>query len=238
MNVNFKLELLKDLSKYKDEVFAKYNAKFFRTYKGGYGEGDLFWGIRASYLRCIAVKYFKCMTLEDNEELLQYIVHEVRVIALMILTEMYRKANSNSGLRLNIMQIYLRNFKYINNWDLVDLSAPYIPGHYWYKNSLKDLWGYAKSGNLWKERTSIVSTFYFIKHGRFAETLKLSRLFMSHKHDLIHKASGWMLREIGKIDVKQLILFLDAYSRLMPRTMLRYSIEKLSIEEKEYYLKR
>ncbi|GMO67798.1 MAG: DNA alkylation repair protein [Endomicrobiia bacterium] len=236
MKIDFREEVLKDLSIYKDEIFAKYQAKFFQTQKGGYGEGDIFWGIRVPKQRSIAVKYYKDITLEDAEKLLQHNIHEVRSVTLIILIEMYKKANNS--LKLNVMQIYLRNFKYINNWDLVDLSAPRIPGQYWYEGSLKDLWRYARSGNLWKERTAIVATLYFIKHRRFTETLKLSKLFLSHEHDLIHKASGWMLREIGKIDTKSLILFLDSYSRLMPRTMLRYSIEGLSTDEREYYLKR
>lgn len=236
MRIDFRQELLKDLSIYKDKVFAKYQARFFQTQREGYGEGDFFWGIRVPKLRSIAVKYYKYMTLKDTEELLQHNIHEVRFVTLIILIEMYKKANNS--LRLNIMQMYLRNFKYINNWDLVDLSAPRIPGHYWYESSSKDLWRYAGSGNLWKERTAIVSTLYFIKHRRFTETLKLSKLFLSHGHDLIHKALGWMLREIGKISPNSLILFLDSYSMLMPRTMLRYSIEGLSNEERKYYLKK
>ncbi|MDR1400831.1 MAG: DNA alkylation repair protein [Endomicrobium sp.] len=236
MKTDLKKELFKDLDRCKDKAFAWYQAKIFQTHRGGYGEGDLFYGIRVPQLRSIAIKYFKDITLEDAEELLQHKIHELRVVALMILIEAYKKANSD--LRFNIMQVYLKNFKYINNWDLVDLSAPCIPGHYWHGNSLRDLWKYAKSGSLWKERIAMVSTLYFIKHGRFAETLELSKLFLSHKHDLIHKASGWMLREIGKMNIKPLILFLNTYSKLMPRTMLRYSIEKLSIKEREWYLKK
>ncbi|MDR1511431.1 MAG: DNA alkylation repair protein [Endomicrobium sp.] len=236
IKTDFKLELLKDLSKYENRVFAERNARFFQTQRGGYGEGDLFLGIRVQQQRFIATKYCRNITLENTEELLQHNIHEVRFVALLILIEIYKKANSS--LKFNVMKMYLRNFGYVNNWDLVDLSAPHIPGHYWYENSLKDLWGYAKSGNLWKERTAIVSTFYFIKHGRFAETFELLKLSLSHKHDLIHKASGWMLREIGKIDIKSLVLFLDKYSRFMPRKMLRCSIEKLSTERKEYYLKK
>jgi len=233
---NFKQELLEDLGKCKDEVSAERSMKFFQACKGGYGEGDIFWGIRVPQQRIIAAKYCKYLSLKDAEELLRHKIHEVRLVTLIILIEMYKKADDD--VKFSIMQIYLRNFKCINNWDLVDLSAPHIAGHYWYRNSLRDFWEYAESGNLWKERTAMVSTLYFIKRGRFTETLKLSKLFLSHKHDLIHKASGWMLREIGKIDIKTLILFLDGYSNVMPRTMLRYSIEKLSAEKRNYYLKR
>ncbi|MDR1721258.1 MAG: DNA alkylation repair protein [Endomicrobium sp.] len=236
MKKNFKQELLRDLSRYKNKSLVKRNAKFFQTYKGGYGEGDLFWGICVPHQRIVAVKYCKDADLKDTEDLLRHKIHEIRFVALVILTEMYKKGNDN--IKFNIMQVYLRNFKYINNWDLVDLSAPLIAGDYWYRNSLEDFWEYAKSGNLWKERTAVISTLYFVKRGRFVETLELSKLFLSHKHDLIHKASGWLLREIGKIDTKPLILFLDRYSSVMPRTMLRYSIEKLSIEKRKYYLKK
>jgi len=234
MKTSFKKEVLRDLSKCRNEIFARTNAKFFQTHKGGYGEGDFFWGVRVPQQRIIAVKYWRYIDLEDSEELLQHRVHEIRLVALMILIEKYKKADDR--VKSGIVRIYFRNYKYVNNWDLVDLSAPNIMGNYWYENSLKYFWEYAVSGNLWKERTALVSTLYFIKRGRFGETLELSKLFLSHEHDLIHKASGWMLREIGKIDIKPLVLFLDRYSKIMPRTMLRYSIEKLTLERRRRYL--
>jgi hypothetical protein len=153
MRIDFKQELLKDLSIHKEEVFAKYQAKVFQTQREEYGEGDFFWGIRVLNQRSIAVKYYKYMSLKDTEELLQHNIHEVRFITLIILIEMYKKANNS--LRLNIMQMYLRNFKYINNWDLVDLSAPRIPGHYWYESSLKDLWRYARDQGIFGKREQL-----------------------------------------------------------------------------------
>ena len=236
MKMNFKEDLLKDLKKCKNEAFAKHHAKYFQTHKGGYGEGDFFWGLRVQQQRVISRRYWKDMNLKDIEELLRHKVHEVRLTALMVLIEKYKEADDN--IKFDITRIYLRNSEYINNWDLVDLSAPGIMGHYWHNNSLKDFWEYAKSGSLWKERIAMVSTLYFIKQGRFTETLELSKLFLMHRHDLMHKASGWMLREIGKRDIKPLVSFLDKYSKMMPRTMLRYSIEKFSPKKRKYYMER
>jgi 3-methyladenine DNA glycosylase AlkD len=236
MKINFKENLLKDLKKYKNEIFAKYCAKYFQTHKGGYGEGDSFWGLKVPQQWIIARKYWKDINLKDVEKLLQHRIHEVRLTALMILIEKYKKADNDT--KSVIVKIYFRNSECVNNWDLVDLSAPYIPGHYWYNNSLKDFWEYAESGILWKERIAMISTLYFIRQERFAETLVLSKLFLMHNHDLMHKASGWMLREVGKRDTKSLISFLNKYSKLMPRTMLRYSIEKLSPEKRKYYMEK
>ncbi|GHT54618.1 DNA alkylation repair protein [Endomicrobiia bacterium] len=236
METNLTKALLEDLRHYKDEVFARYYAKYFQTYKGGYGEGDFFWGIKVPQQRVIARKYWESIDLKEIEELLQHRIHEVRFTVLMILVEKYKKINSDG--KSSIVKMYLRNSKYINNWDLVDLSAPYITGDYWNNNSLKDFWMYAKSGYLWKERIAMLSTFCFIKQKRFDETLALARMFLNNKHDLMHKASGWMLREVGKRDIKPLVLFLDKYSHVMPRTMLRYSIEKLSPERRKRYMEK
>ncbi|OEG70512.1 hypothetical protein ATZ36_04200 [Candidatus Endomicrobiellum trichonymphae] len=156
MKINFKETLLKDLKKYKDGIFAKHHAKYFQTHKGGYGEGDSFWGLKIPQQRITARKYWKDINLKDVEKLLQHKVHEVRLTALMILIEKYKKADDDA--KSVIVKIYLKNSECINNWDLVDLSAPYIPGHYWHNNSLKDFWKYAESGNLWKERIAMVST--------------------------------------------------------------------------------
>ncbi|MDR3330907.1 MAG: DNA alkylation repair protein [Endomicrobium sp.] len=228
--------LLNDLERFKNEIFAKQIARVLNICKNGYGKSDLLWGLRVPCQRNIVKKYWKDINLNDVKELLRHKVHEVRFTSLMILVEKYKKADNNG--KLYIYKIYLENIEYINNWDLVDSSAPYIPGHYWYNNFLIDFWKYAKSGNLWKERVAMVSTMYFIRQGRFSETLELAKLFLTHKHHLIHKASGWMLREIGKRNVRILISFLDKYFTIMPRTCLRYSIERLSYEQKKYYLEK
>jgi 3-methyladenine DNA glycosylase AlkD len=235
-NNDIKLLFLKDLKKYKNKALAKYHAKYFQTQMGGYGEGDFFWGLRVPQQRVVALKYLEAMKLDDVEELLKNKVHEVRFAALVVLVERYRRASDWD--KINIVRIYLRNSNYINNWDLVDSSAANILGHYWYNSSLSNLWEYAKSSNLWKERTAMVSTLYFIKQKRFIETFQLAKMFLVHKHDLIHKASGWMLREVGKKSMKSLISFLDKYSKMMPRTMLRYSIELLPLEQRKYYLQK
>ncbi|MDR1104028.1 MAG: DNA alkylation repair protein [Endomicrobium sp.] len=233
---NIKDLLLKDLKKYGEPVFAKFTRKLLNICEGRYAQDDLLLGVRVPKQRELAGKYSECISLEETEKLLQDKVHELRFIALAILSKEYKRADNK--LKSKIMKIYLRNYKYINNWDLVDTSAPHISGHYWYNNKLDKFWKFAKSGNLWKERIAMLSTFYFIRQNRFNETLKLAEVFLNHKHDLMHKASGWMLREIGKRDKKVLLSFLDKYSSLMPKTMLRYSIEKLPKQQRKFYLKK
>jgi 3-methyladenine DNA glycosylase AlkD len=202
--------------------------------EGRYAQDDILLGVCVPSQRVIAKKYWNDISLKDTEWLLHSKIHESRLISLMILIEKYKKAADIE--KTDIVKIYLKNFKYINNWDLVDLSAYKIVGDYWYKNSLEEFWKFAKSEYLWKERISMISTLYFIRQNRFTETLKLAQLFLTHKHDLMHKASGWMLREIGKRDIKTLVAFLDKYSHVMPRTMLRYAIEKLPEKQRKFYL--
>ncbi|MDR2252140.1 MAG: DNA alkylation repair protein [Endomicrobium sp.] len=232
---NIKDLLLKDLKKYGDSIFAKFTRKLLNICKDRYAQDDILLGVRVPKQRELAGKYAKYINLEETEKLLQDKVHELRFIALVILSKEYKRADNK--LKSKIMKIYLRNYKYINNWDLVDTSAPHISGHYWYNNKLDKFWEFAKSGSLWKERMAMISTFYFIRQNRFNETLKLAEVFLNHKHDLMHKASGWMLREIGKRDKKALLSFLDKYASLMPRTMLRYSIKKLTKQQRKFYLK-
>jgi 3-methyladenine DNA glycosylase AlkD len=233
---NIKDLLLKDLKKYAEPAFAKFTRKLLNICKDRYAQDDILLGVRVPKQRELAGKYAKYINLEETEKLLQDKVHELRFIALVILSNEYKRADNK--LKSKIAKIYLRNYKYSNNWDLVDTSAPHISGHYWYKNKLDKFWEFAKSGSLWKERIAMISTFYFIRQNRFNETLKLAEVFLNHKHDLMHKASGWMLREIGKRDKKVLLSFLDKYASLMPRTMLRYSIEKLTKQQKKFYLKK
>jgi 3-methyladenine DNA glycosylase AlkD len=232
---NIKDLLLKDLKKHIEPVFAKFVRKLLNICKNKYAQDDILLGIRVPKQRVLAKKYVNLLSFKEVEKLLQSKIHEFRFIALVILSKKYKRADSK--LKSKIAKIYLRNYKYINNWDLVDMSAPHISGHYWYNGKLDKFWEFAKSDNLWKERIAMLSTFYFIRQNRFNETLKLAEVFLSHKHDLMHKASGWMLREIGKRDKKILLSFLDKYSSLMPKTMLRYSIEKLSKQQKKFYLK-
>ncbi|MDR1086814.1 MAG: DNA alkylation repair protein [Endomicrobium sp.] len=232
---NIKNLLLKDLKTHiESQDFIQFTKRLLNICKGRYAQNDILLGVRVSNQRLLAKKYCASIDLKEIERLLQDEIHELRFIALVILSQKYKKATND--FKSKIAEIYLRNYKYINNWDLVDTSAPHISGHYWYNNELDKFWEFAKSGNLWKERISMVSTFYFIRRNRFEETLKLVEMFLNHKHDLIHKASGWMLREVGKRDIDSLIIFLDKYVTKMPMTMLRYSIEKLSHRQKKLYL--
>ena len=233
---NHKMNILNNLRKeihsLSNPQKAKIYRRFFKTGKGEYGEGDIFLGITVPQSRKIAKKY---ADLKFNEitALLKSKINEERVIALLILVNNYQK---NEEKRKNIFDFYLKSTKYINNWDLVDLTADKILGHY-ISNKTKDiLCKLSKSENLWERRIAIVSTFHFIKNNQFDETLKISKLLLKDKHDLIHKAVGWMLREVGKRSQSTLKTFLRAHYKKMPRTMLRYAIERFSPEERKAYL--
>jgi 3-methyladenine DNA glycosylase AlkD len=213
---------------------AKILQKFFKTSKGEYGEGDIFLGIKVPVQRQIAKKYFG-LGLIKIKKLLDSLIHEHRLIALLILIEKYNKSyEENKG---NIFNFYLKNTKNINNWDLVDLSAPKIVGNFLFDKDKKILYNLAKSKNLWEKRIAIVSTFAFIKKQEFKDTLTISELLLKDKHDLIHKAVGWMLREVGKKDEEILENFLKQNYNQMPRTMLRYSIEKFEEGKRKKYLR-
>ncbi|MDR1196213.1 MAG: DNA alkylation repair protein [Endomicrobium sp.] len=234
MTEKIKNKILRELKSAGDKKSAAGKAAYFQTQKGGYGEGDLFWGLSVGQQRKIAKKYYAEINLKDTEELLKHKVHEVRVTALMIMIAKYEKASEDK--KAKIIAVYLRNTKYVNNWDLVDLSAPLLVGDFWYHNRPDAMWKYAKSGKLWEERIAVISTFYFIRCGRFDETLALCKFFLNHKHDLIHKACGWMLRETGKKAKTYLYAFLDKNCKIMPRTMLRYAIEKLPEKKRKHYM--
>lgn len=213
---------------------SKILSRFFKTGKGEYGEGDIFIGIQVPDQRIVAKKYFKETILEDVDELLKSPIHELRLTALLILTYKYPKSTEQE--KKNIYEFYLDHLEYINNWDLVDLSAERIVGEYLLDKDRSIIYKLAKSEHLWTQRVSILTTFNFIKNKQFEDAVKICEYFLKSKHDLIHKATGWMLREAGKRDIKVLIDFLDKHYKQMPRTMLRYSIEKLSPEQKKHYL--
>lgn len=231
------LELLKkDLDKLADSSRAKLLQKFFKTGKGEYGEGDLFLGITVPDSRSIAKHYSSVISLADIKIMLQSKFHEERLAALLILVDKYEKSTAEA--KPFLADFYLSNSQFINNWDLVDLSAPKILGDYLLSRSRAILYELSQSKNVWKRRIAIISTFIFIRNNQFADTLKLSELLMNDSHDLIHKAIGWMLREVGKKDEEVLTSFLDDHYKRMPRTMLRYAIERLSKEQKEHYMKK
>ncbi|MFA5009416.1 MAG: DNA alkylation repair protein [Candidatus Paceibacterota bacterium] len=207
--------------------------RFFKTQKGQYGEGDIFWGITVPEQRKTAKK-FKEINFYQIQELLSDEIHECRLTGLLILIEKYKKADPSE--QAKIFKLYLKNYKNINNWDLVDLSAPAIVGNYLLNKDRKILYRFAQSNHLWKKRIAIVATFAFIKNKQLDDTFEIAKILLNDKHDLIHKAVGWMLREAGKRNKKAEIDFLKKYASKMPRTMLRYSIEKFSELERKKFL--
>ncbi|MEK7180439.1 MAG: DNA alkylation repair protein [Patescibacteria group bacterium] len=226
-------ELKKELHQLKNPQKAKILRGFFKTGKGEYGEGDIFLGITVPQSRKIAQKY-KNLSFPDIKKLLASKIHEERLIALLILVHNFTQGSQIE--RKKIYNFYLASTKRINNWDLVDLSAEKIVGAYIFdkpKNILKKL---ARSKNIWERRIAIVSTFYFIKHNRFGNTLSIARILLGDTHDLIHKATGWMLREVGKRSLATLEKFLNKYASTMPSTALRYAIERFSETKRNRYL--
>ncbi len=206
--------------------------RFFKTGKGDYAEGDVFAGIKVPVSRKIA-KQFKDLSLTDLSELIKSKIHEERLIALFILVDKMKKAGDKE--QEKIFKFYIKNMKYVNNWDLVDLSAEKIIGEYLFDKDRELLFRLTK-GSLWERRIAVLSTFNFIKKNDFNTTLNISKSLLSDKHDLIHKAVGWMLREIGKRDLKTEEDFLKEHYKLMPRTMLRYAIEKFPEKKRKSYL--
>lgn len=237
-------DLRAEIKKLANSNKAKILQGFFKTGKGQYGEGDIFLGIIVPKQRALAKKYWEKITLPELDILIKSKIHEERLIALLILTKQFESLNN----QLVIYKYYLSHTKYINNWDLVDLSAPNIVGSYLYSLALdgrgagvrvknETLYKLAISKNLWERRIAILATFTFIKKGDSKDTLKIAKILLADKHDLIHKAAGWMIREVGKrCDQKILTSFLDEYSAKMPRTMLRYAIERLPEKIRKYYL--
>lgn len=228
-------QIKSDLKTASDPLKAVDLARFFKTGKGEYGEGDIFWGITVPVQREIARRHMDA-SLDDIAKLLAEPVHECRLTALLILVQQYPKKSENE--RREISEFYLANTEHINNWDLVDLSADKILGHYLMDKERSILYKLAESSSLWEQRIAVLSTFHFIKNGDFTDALALCEKLMNHKHDLIHKATGWMLREAGKKDISVLIKFLDRHHRSMPRTMLRYSIEKLDDAQRKKYMEK
>jgi 3-methyladenine DNA glycosylase AlkD len=224
-------EKLKALS---NVQIAKTSQRFFKTGPGEYGEGDQFSGIRVPVLRKLAGEY-QDLKLSQVTPLLQSPIHEQRQLALFILVRKYNRGNPADQKR--IYELYLDNIQFVNNWDLVDCSAEHIVGAYLFDKSKVPLYQLARSENLWQRRIAIMSTFHFIKRNTFAETLKIAQYLLQDPEDLIHKAVGWMLREIGKRDLITEEQFLRKHYPKMPRTMLRYAIEKFPEPERQRYLK-
>lgn len=230
-------DVIKALEEIADPEIAEHSVRFFKSGEGEYGEGDQFLGIRVPNQRKIAKKY-RDLSFNEISELLQSPFHEVRLTAVLILVYKYQKAKTFEDHK-KIYQFYINNLDGVNNWDLVDSSAKYIAGNFLYEYG-KDrsiLYKLSNSESLWERRVAIMTTFYFVDQGDFDVTLELAEKYLDASEDLIHKASGWMLREIGKQDEKILRNFLNKHSQNMPRTMLRYAIEKLDEPIRQMYLK-
>lgn len=228
-------EIQKELETYIDPVKREYLPRFFKTGKGQYGEGDKFLGMVVPNTRIVAKRH-KDEPFEVMAELLQSEWHECRLCALLMMVERFKKCDETG--RREIYQFYLLQTERINNWDLVDLSAPYIVGEYLKDKSRDDLYRLADSPLLWEQRIAVVATATLIRNNDFIDILRLSERLLNHEHDLMRKAIGWMLREMGKRDKDLLVQFLDRFHKQMPRTMLRYAIEKMSEEERKHYMKR
>lgn len=228
------MEIEKDLKALSNPERAKMSAGYFKTGKGEYGEGDVFLGLTVPQQRVIAKKYAHA-DLSTIDTLMKSNIHEHRFTALEILVMKFETAGEAE--RKEILDFYLKHTASVNNWDLVDTSAPYIVGEYLLDNDRAILHKLAKSKNIWERRIAIVATFAFIRNNDFKDTLKLSEILLTDSHDLIHKAVGWALREVGKKNQTEEENFLRKFYKQMPRTMLRYAIERFDAKKKIFYMK-
>jgi 3-methyladenine DNA glycosylase AlkD len=228
--------LIDELDSLADSGQAELNGRFSKTGKGDYGEGQKFLGIDTATKRKIA-KTYAGLSFDDLDKLIEKNIFGSRFIAVVILTNKFKKARKDALERRRVFEFYLRNAEKWNNWGLVDVSAWHIVGNFLLKENSDLLKEFALSENLWKKRIAIVSTYAFIRERRFGETLAISEMLLNDEHDLIHKAVGWMLREVGKRNQEVLELFLKARYKKMPRTMLRYAIEKFEEGKRKKYLK-
>ena len=227
-------ELQKKLSSLEDSDRASSSNRFFKTGPGEYGEGDLFRGIRVPMLRKLAKEY-QSLTLAEIEGLLRSAYHEDRLLALLILIRSYLKGDES--VKEKTFDWYLKNTQFINNWDLVDSSAADIVGAFLWDKDRDVLYRLARSSNLWERRIAIIATFHFIRRGEFGETLRIAEILLADHEDLIHKAVGWMLREVGDQNMNIEEEFLRSHYKRRPRMMLRYAIEKFPEPRRQQYLK-
>ncbi|MEW6722630.1 MAG: DNA alkylation repair protein [Candidatus Micrarchaeota archaeon] len=228
------LPAVSELQALKDSKKAKILSGFFKTGKGEYGEGDVFLGVKVPEIRKIAKKHSE-IPLSDVRQMLSSEIHEVRLAALLILVSKFENAESLP--RKKIFDFYMENSEKVNNWDLVDSSAEKIAGAYLADKDRSVLYTLARSQNVWERRIAIIATYHFIKKGDFSDTLKISEMLLDDRHDLIHKAVGWMLREVGKRGgLAEEEAFLKKHAKKMPRTMLRYAIEKFGEKKRKSYM--
>lgn len=215
---------------------AAFLPKYFKAIPGGYGEGDLFMGISVPDQRAVAKEFSKEISLSELSELLSDRFHELRMTALFMLVYKYKKLKEDSE-RKELVEFYLDHLDGINNWDLVDSSCHQILGHYFFKRDKSLFYEFADSGNLWKQRIAVISSFYWINKSDFSDALVLAEKLLNHPHDLMHKAVGWALREIGDQDFNAEYEFLRKHYQSMPRMALRYAIEKFPEEIRQDFLK-
>ena len=231
-----KKSLKQALLQLEDPDRAIQTARFFKTGKGEYGEGDLFIGLSNPQVQALVKEYWKFTNMADVQELINNKIHELRFAALLVLVTQFPK--SSPFQQNKIIKFYLKNIRQINNWDLVDCSAYKLLGKFLLHKDRQILYDLAESGHLWSERVAVVACFEFIRNGQFSDVFNLCEKFLSHKHDLMHKACGWMLREVGKRDELALEEFLDEHLFKMPRTMLRYAIERMEEGKRLTYLRK
>ena len=227
-------DIVSRLNELANPEIAQHSQRYFKTGKGEYGYGDKFLGIRVPVLRK-TVKEFKDTSITEIQKLIKSEYHEVRLISLLLMVQMFSKGEIDT--KEKVVNLYLKNTKFINNWDLVDSSASYIIGAWLFQKDRAILYELARSDLLWDRRIAIMSTAYFIKNNQYNDTLKISKILLSDSEDLIHKAVGWMLREVGNRDIEREEQYLKKYYKKMPRVMLRYAIEKFSKERRQAYLK-
>ncbi|MEI9917385.1 MAG: DNA alkylation repair protein [Bacteroidota bacterium] len=228
-------DVIKDLNKHQSNAELEKIKRYFKTEEGDYGHGDKFIGIRMGTIFGIAKKYGD-LPIKEIEKLLDSPIHEYRVAGVSIMDKLSRVKKTSEERRKEMFDLIMRRTDRINNWDLVDLAALNATGSYLFDKPRKVLYKLAKSKDLWERRIAIISTTYFIRQGDVDDTFKISELLLKDKHDLIHKATGWMLRFAGSKDKKRLLSFLDKHAATMPRTMLRYAIENLDGKQKKHYM--
>lgn len=229
-------EILKELENASDPQKAEFLPRFFKTGLGEYGEGDQFLGVTVPQQRAIAKRFYRSLDWSDFSELIQNPFHEVRLTALLMLVYRYEKTKTESEQK-ELVDFYLSHLDFINNWDLVDSSCYQILGHYFWKKDKSLFHQLAESGQLWRQRVAMISSYFWIKKGEFADALALAEKLINHPHDLMHKAVGWMLREIGNRNFEVELEFLKKHYQSMPRTALRYAIEKFPEDLRQDFLK-
>lgn len=229
-------KFIERLKTYQSDEELKKIQRYFKSEKGEYGYGDKFMGIKMGVLFALA-KEFGEMPIEEIEKLLESPIHEIRAGAVSIMDKASRNKKISKERLKDFFDLYMRRHDRINNWDLCDLGCLYMTGSYLYDKPHEILYKLASSKNIWERRTAILSTCYFIRQGETTDTFKIAEILVNDKEDLVHKATGWMLRFAGTKDRKRLLLYLEKYAATMPRTLLRYSIEHFNKKEKEYYMR-